>query len=154
MCTESADNCLQCQSEYRLDAKNNCHYRYTLILILVCSLFVTVFVCGILVALKGCFTQGKAKSENYGSVLDDEIRKHAITVVSCVQEIGKTQDEHDISVVESDFAPKKGKKQSFLDPLNDSVDTKGMLSHLDDKISDTSETIEKTKIIVRGGKHR
>jgi Giardia variant-specific surface protein len=154
MCTGSADNCLQCQSDYRLDARNNCHYRYTLILILVCSMFVTVFVCGILVAVKGCCTQTQAKPENYGAVLDDEIRKHGITVVSCVQEIGKTEDENDISVVESEFAPKKGKKQSFLDPLNDSVDTKGILSHLDDKESVTSEATDKTKAMVRGGKYR
>jgi len=153
-CKGSADNCLECQSDYKLDAKNNCHYRYTLILILVCSLFVTVFVCGILVAVRGCCTQTQAKPENYGSVLDDEIRKHAATVVSCIQEIGKTEDENDISVVESDTKPKKNQKQSFLDPLNDSVDTKLILSNLDEGVSVTSDAVPNTKFTVRGSKNR
>lgn len=154
VCKGSADNCLECQSDYKLDAKNNCHYRYTLILILVCSLFVTVFVCGILVAVRGCCTQTQAKPENYGSVLDDEIRKHAATVVSCIQEIGKTEDENDISVVESDMKPKKNQKQSFLDPLNDSVDTKLILSNLDEGVSVTSDAVPNTKFTVRGSKNR
>lgn len=154
VCQGSADNCLECQSDYKLDSRNNCHYRYTLILILVCSLFVTVFVCGILVAVRGCCTQAHAKPENYGSVLDDEIRKHAATVVSCVQEIGKTEDENDISVVESDMKPKKNQKQSFLDPLNDSVDTKMILSNLDEGVSVSSDVVPNPKFTVRGGKNR
>src|SRR3990167_153849 len=153
-CVDSANNCLMCQSDYKLDSQNNCHYRYTLILILVCSLFVTVFICGILVAIRGCCSQHNAKPENYGVVLDDEIRKHAATVVSCVQEIGKTEDQNDISVVESEYKPAKNQKQSFLDPLNDSVDTKGMLSNLDDRTSVNSEVVSSTKLTVRGGKNK
>lgn len=153
ICTNSPDNCQECQADYKLDAKNNCHYRYTLILILVCSLFVTVFICGILIAIKGCCISNTAKPENYGSVLDDEIRKHAATVVSCVQEIGKTEDEHDISVVESESRPKK-QQQSFLDPLNDSVDTKGILSNLDEGTSVVSEVTPNPMMAVRGSRHR
>ena len=101
-CVDDPENCLECKEDYNLDLNNVCHYKYTLYLLLAATIFVSTLVCGITVIVRKCAELGRPQLQAYDSVLDDESRrKGALTVVSHVHEIGQTEDDRDISVVES-----------------------------------------------------
>ena len=101
-CIGDPENCVECKEDYNLDINNVCHYKYTIYLLLAATVFVSTLICGIIMIVRKCAELGRPQMQSYDSVLDDESRrKGALTVVSHVHEIGQTESDHDISVVES-----------------------------------------------------
>ena len=124
--------CTECKADFKLDADNTCHYRYTLILIITAALLVTCVLGTIFVIVKRCCGNAAAKPENYGIVLDDETRSHMKTVLTHKIDIGKTNENLDLSAVRPSIYQASGgsTSKSFFDPQNDSVDTQGLLLNM------------------------
>ena len=142
-CEFEANYCTSCREDYKLDTKNTCHFKYAMILFL-CALGLVIFVITfLLVGIKKCAARrSKNKPQNYGSVLDDETssKQKFVTVVQDVQDIGKTNDLNDISVVGT---VKGGSTvKSFLEPQQEvDDDPNEILSHLVQKSPQNSRKI-------------
>ena len=74
----------------------------------------------ILCLVKICSAKDKsAITEKFEDVLDDESRKKGMSVVSHLQDIGKTEQDLDLSVVESTGPAKSNSLKSFLEHNNE-----------------------------------
>lgn len=119
-CFDDPENCMSCREDFKLDANNQCHYKYTLYLLLVGGVMVFGLVICILCLVKTCSAKDKsAITEKFEDVLDDESRKKGMSVVSHLQDIGKTEQDLDLSVVESTGPAKSNSLKSFLEHNNE-----------------------------------
>lgn len=119
-CQFSESYCTSCNDNYILDSNNQCEFKYTL-LIFLASLVVLIFLitCCMVLIKKYIGNNLKGKQTiNYGSVLDGDIlrRPKRSEVVSSVDEIGKTKEEKDLSVVGDN--PGGSNIRSFLEGEN------------------------------------
>lgn len=125
--------CTSCDDDYKLSSQNTCEYKYTLILFMVGFGLVIFSLTCIILVIKCCTTKklGKPeKKDKYQSVLDRDILKRAApdSVVITVDEIGKTCEQNDISVVGKSKG--KGKGGSTLKSFLEADDGYDILTHI------------------------
>lgn len=131
-CQFDENYCTSCKSDYKLDDRSMCHYRYALLLFLVALGLIIGFLTCIMVLIKKCLSRRRPKPAQYGSVLDKDILRrpyHESKVVS-VEEIGKTIEQNDISVVGNGKGGSTAKSFLEADDESDEGSTKEIITQI------------------------